>query len=346
MSSSVTVAEAGPESAAEWDRFVANSAGASIYHRYFWRDLMEAEFGCRTWYLAARDADGVLRGVLPLVGLKSLLFGHYLVSVPWFNYGGVLADDAAADEALMAAAGELAGRLGASHVEFRETRPREGRPARTDKVAMVLELAPTADAQWSALGSKLRAQVRRPEKEGAVTTFGGAELVPDFYRVFARNMRDLGTPVYARSLFERVLAAPGAGAEIGLVSLGGRPVAAGLVLHHGEVTEIPWASSLREWNKVGVNMLLYWEILKRAIARGSRRFDFGRSTAGGGTYRFKAQWGARPVQLHWHYWLAPGREMPRLNPDNPKYELAIRMWRQMPVWAANIIGPRIVRALP
>lgn len=333
--------------ASRWDAFVASDERASNYHRYLWRQVMERGCGCRTHYLLAETGDGAVLGVLPLAQLQSRLFGNFLVSLPYFNYGGGLAATAAADAALVGRAADLASALGASHLELRETVPRgEQWPVRTDKVAMVLPLAGDADAQFAAFGAKLRSQVRRPEREGATVERGGAELLDRFYAVFARNMRDLGTPVYGREFFRAIMAGVGDGAEVVVVSVNGSPAAAGLIVHHRETTEIPWASSLREWNRVGVNMLLYWAVIQAAIARGSRWFDFGRSTEGAGTYRFKAQWGAQPRPLYWHYWLRNGQALPGLSPSNPRFAIAIEAWRRMPVWAANLVGPRIVRYLP
>ncbi|MEQ1800510.1 MAG: FemAB family XrtA/PEP-CTERM system-associated protein [Gammaproteobacteria bacterium] len=346
MQGPIHVSEVGPESASRWDAFVAAHPGASAYHSWQWREIVTGEFGCEAYYLAARAGGGEWCGVLPLVRLRSGLFGDFLVSLPFFNYGGILAAGDDADAALMSAASALAARLGVSHVEFRDQYPRAGLPVRTDKVAMILDLAPSVDGQWTALGSKLRAQIRRPEKEGATTRFGAVDLVPDFYRVFARNMRDLGTPVYAQSFFRRIAEQVAGQARIAVVYLQGRPVAAGFTLRHGDRMEIPWASSLREWNRVGVNMQLYWSVLKDAIESGVRQFDFGRSSVDAGTFKFKAQWGAEPRQLYWHYWLKPGQPMPNLTPDSPKYALAIRAWQRLPVPVANFIGPWIVRNLP
>jgi FemAB-related protein (PEP-CTERM system-associated) len=341
------VVTAGENEAAAWNGFVEGHAGAATYHQYVWRDVMRAAFGVETHYLMARGAEGGVGGILPLARLRSWLFGDFLVSLPYFNYGGPLTRDPQADAALLAEAETLARRLGVSHVELREVTPREPCwPVRTDKVAMVLDLEADHPAQLAALGAKLRSQVRRPQREGARVERGGAELLPKFYRVFARNMRDLGTPVYSQRFFAEIAARLGSAAEIVVVSIGDVPTAAAFLLHFRSGTEIPWASSLREWNRVGVNMLLYWESLKAAIDRGSRTFDFGRSTVNSGTYRFKAQWGAAPRPLYWHYWLAPGRAMPGLNPDNPKFAVAIRVWQSMPLWATNVLGPPIVRRLP
>lgn len=347
MPGDVQVVSVGDERATEWDGFVAAHPAASAYHGYLWRGVIRRSFGCETHYLMATSAGGRVSGVLPVARLKSRLFGDFLVSLPYFNYGGPLSDSQAADTALTDHAVALAKSLGVGHLELRERTERNGPWAvRTDKVAMVLDLQPTTDQQFAALGSKLRSQVRRPQREGVAVECGGLELLPKFYRVFARNMRDLGTPVYAVGFFETMLTLLGDAAEIVVVSVGAVPAAAGFLIHLRGRTEIPWASSVREWNPVGVNMLLYWEAIKAAISRGSTQFDFGRSTAGAGTFRFKAQWGAGPQPLYWHYWLADGRDMPALRPDNPRFSMAIRTWQRIPVWAANLLGPPIVRNLP
>ncbi len=307
---------------------------------------MQQSFGCDAHYLAAWSEDRLV-GALPLVRLKSRLFGDFLVSIPYVNFGGALAASDAVDEQLLKAACTLGAELGVEHIEFRERRPRASSwPARTDKLAMQLALTEDVDSQWSGLRAKLRAQIRRPRREGASVVRGGAELVNDFYTVFATKMRDLGTPVYSREFFARILDALGEQAEIVLVKVNEAVAAACLLTHFRGVTEIPWASSRREFDRVGANMLLYWAAIESAHARGSSVFDFGRSSKDSGTYRFKKQWGSEPVPLFWHYWLPAGRSLPGLNPDNPKYALAIRAWRRLPLPVANWLGPRLVRHLP
>lgn len=332
---------------ADWDQYVSNHAGGTLYHLQAWRSIISSEFGVDTHYFCARDPGGKIVGVLPLVRLRSWLFGDFLVSLPYVNYGGSLAAGTDVDDALMEAACDLARQLCLSHIEFRDTRPRNGNwPVRTDKVTMVMDLPSTADELRRTLGAKIRAQIKRPEREGATVAVGGAELTAAFYAVFSRNMRDLGTPVYRQSFFRRIRNALPGIAEFVVVSVGGTPAAAGLLLHHRGRSEIPWASSLRSMNHLGVNMLLYWECLRSSIQRGSTQFDFGRSTVGASTFRFKEQWGAKPRQLYWHYWLRDGGEVPNLSPSSPKYALAIRAWQRLPLPVANAVGPLIVRYLP
>lgn len=343
-----TVIHAADEAdAAEWTGFLRRNHGAELYHDYRWRSLIRDVFGHETHYLMAKDASGDVRGVLPLVRLRSRLFGDFLVSMPYFNYGGVLAESDEARESLVAEAGRLAAACGSAHVELRQREePELGLPSRDDKVTMLLDLPDSEDALWKAFKPKLRAQIRRPEKEGCRVREGGAELLDDFYAVFSRNMHDLGTPVYSKRFFAAIASTFAAETWLVVVYLRDKPVAAGLLLAHGTTLEIPWASSVREANRFGVNMLLYWTALRGAIARGCRTFDFGRSSKDSGTYRFKEQWGARPRQLRWYYVLRDGEPMPMLTPANPKYRLAVAAWQRLPLPIANLLGPHLVKNLP
>jgi serine/alanine adding enzyme len=337
----------GDSVATQWDGFVTSQANAALYHNYGWRALFGDVFGRDTHYLLARDAAGTVRGVLPLARLRSRLFGDFLVSLPYFNYGGVLADSAEAHAALEQACAELGQSLGVQHAELRHRADHLGSwPSRRDKVTMVLRLPATIDALRKQLGSKVRAQIKRPERDGAVATMGGVELLGEFQSVMTQNMRDLGTPGYPPKFFEAVLRICGDAARIALVRMNGRAVAAGLVLRHRRTLEIPWASSLREANRSGVNMLLYSTVVEHAVASGLEEFDFGRCTVDSGTYRFKRQWGAEPQQLYWHYWLAKSGALPQLNPQNPKYALAVAVWKRLPVPVAAWIGGRIIGNLP
>jgi serine/alanine adding enzyme len=338
---------------AEWDAYTNKHPRGSLYHLHCWKPIIELSFGNETCYLEARDAEDRLRGVLPLVRQRSRVFGDHLVSLPFVTYGGAIADSAAVEDALMQHAGTLAREMGSAHVEFRDTLPRTHWRARTEKFSLRLALPDNAETLWQGFTSKLRAQIRRGEREHARAEIGGRELLPDFYRVFARNMRDLGTPVYSRTFFEHIFDklpcaadAVGQHARAIVVYLRGRPVAGAVLLGYRRMLEIPWASSLREVNPLGINMVLYWRVMQHAIESGHTVFDFGRSTRDAGTYRFKRQWGAGPVPLHWHYWMADSGDLPQLNPQNPKYRLAIAAWQHLPLWAANMIGPKLVKNLP
>lgn len=330
----------------EWKKYVDSNTANHIYHDLRWREVIETSFAQTTRYLLARDTTGSVVGVLPLAQLQSALFGKFLISLPYFNYGGPLADNDAIARQLIAAAGAYSTEQALEHVELRETAARMGFPCKTHKVSMILKLPETIENLMSSLGAKLRSQAGRAERAGATATFGGIELLDDFYYVFCRNMRDLGTPVYSKGFFRNILETFADETCLHVVKIDGKPAAAGFLVSHRDTVEIPWASSLRRYNNLSVNMLLYRSVLEWSISNGFGFFDFGRSSTDGATYRFKQQWGSEPVQLHWNYCLPDGNDLPSLSPDNPKFALFIAIWKRLPVFASNLIGPHIVRNLP
>jgi FemAB-related protein (PEP-CTERM system-associated) len=211
---------------------------------------------------------------------------------------------------------------------------------------MTLPLAKTTEMAWNGLDRKVRNQVRKAEHSGLTVHAGGVELVDDFYRVFAHNMRDLGTPVHAKRFFEIILLYLADRAACVVVQKNGKPVAAAVTLTWRNAIEVPWAASLKRYRSLSANTLLYWTVMQRAIGAGLTTLDFGRSSPGTGTYRFKEQWGATPHPLCWEYALAPGRSLPNLAPANPKFSLAIAAWKWLPVSVATFVGPRIVQSIP
>jgi FemAB-related protein (PEP-CTERM system-associated) len=346
MQPETRVEAAAPDDGA-WDRYVLGHPQATGYHLMAWRRVIEDVFGHDTFYLMAKDDRGEVRGVLPLAFLSSRLFGRFLVSLPFVNYGGVLADSSALQEALLRRAVELADELTAGHLELRHQDLLGLQwPNKQHKVSMRLELPAEFDVLWKGFTAKLRSQIRRAEKEGMAFKVGGEELLEDFYTVFSRNMRDLGTPIYGRTFFQEILRTFGEKARIGLVYLKDLPVATGFLYGFRKVLEIPWASSDRRYNHLAPNMLLYSSVLRYACQEGFGVFDFGRSTPGAGTYRFKEQWGARPVQLYWHYWLRNGGPLPDLSPANAKFRWATFLWQKLPLGVSRRLGPNIIRYIP
>ena len=329
-----------------WNAYVEAQPQATVYHLAQWAGVIQRAFGRRATMLATRE-HGRVTGVLPLVFFDARLFGRFVTSMPFVNYGGIVADTAAATGALFAAAVADARSRRAAYLELRHAnRLLPDAPVRDHKVAMVLPLASSADAQWSALDRKIRNQVRKAEKSNLIVREGGVELLEAFYTVLCRNMRDLGSPVHARRFFEQVLTTFPDRTRIVSVWLGSTPVAASLVLWHRQRMEVPWASAIRDYNALCPNMLLYWAMLKMGIGRGFTEFDFGRSTPHEGTYQFKEQWGALPHQLWWEYWLDAGVTLPDRSPKNSKFSLGIAAWRRLPVAVANTLGPLIVRNIP
>jgi FemAB-related protein (PEP-CTERM system-associated) len=339
----VTVSLASESDRAEWDAFVHSRQDAFGYHEWTWRGIFERAFGHKGVYLTAKRA-GRIEGILPLVEIRSFLFGRTLTSLPFVNFGGVLAASDDVARALVSEAANVAKARGSKHVELRHIGRRfDDLPCKQHKVTMRL---PLAAGMWEKIDRKARNQVRKAEKSELTVVRGGAELLPEFYTVFARNMRDLGTPVYAQNFFAEVLAAFPDRARLIVVRLKNAPIAAGFTYRTQGMIEIPWASSIRDFNNLCPNHLLYWHAIDTAVAEGVEVFDFGRSTPDEGTFKFKEQWGAEPVALHWEYWLASGDAPPDQSPKNPKFRLAIESWKRLPLWLANAMGPRLVRQIP
>jgi len=327
-----------------WDDFVLRHAEGTAYQLFAWQEAVGRAYGFRGAYLLAHHGATVC-GILPLVDFRVPFVGRTLISLPYCDAGGVLADSEGVARALLAQAKVLAQKHGAG-IQIRALQPLPAATGNlTDKVRMVLELPTSSDQLLASLEAKVRSQVKKPVRDGLSVKLGTEELINDFYQVFAENMRDLGSPVHSRQWIEAIVAAYGERVRVAVVyTPDGTPSAAGVVLIHPTTMSIPWASSLRRYNHLNPNMLLYWIFLSLAIDSGCKQFDFGRSTPGEGTYRFKEQWGARPQPLYWHDlakngWQAgtaanredaPGRHAAR--------QRAAEFWRRMPLAAFTCSG--------
>ncbi len=330
----------------EWDAYVDRHAEATGYHLWRWRQLFHEVFGHDCQYLVSRR-DGRITGVLPLVCLRSWLFGRFAISLPFVNYGGTLADDPESAAELLAGAARIGKAWGIAHLELRHRRRQYAElPVKHHKVTMLLPLARSSDAMWESLDRKVRNQIRKAEKAGLQTVVGGGELVEDFYGVFARNMRDLGIPVHSRTFFNAVLRHFGDRTRVVLVRQGVRPIAGAITFAYRDSVEVPWASSRKEYLALCPNNLLYWRIIQEAIAGSAATLDFGRSTPNEGTFHFKRQWGAVPHPLHWEYQLLSASGVPDLTPKNPRFKIAIDAWKHLPVRMTSLLGPPIVRGMP
>lgn len=330
--------------AAEWDAFVRGQAGWTHFHLHGWRDVIGEVFGHECLYLAARGADGALRGVLPLVRVKSIVFGHYLMSMPFLNYGGPLGD-AAAVRALADEAVRLAQRGGAKLLELRSAVPLDvPLPVSHRKITVLLDLVPDGERMFKTFDAKLRSQVRRPQKEG-VEVRHGLDQVGAFHRVFAEHMRDLGTPTLPERLFAAIARRFPDSTRVAVAYLDGAPVAGGWGFVYGDEFEITWASALVAHKKIAPNMLVYWELIRQCAESGLARFNFGRCTPGGGTHKFKRQWGGYDQPLHWYQW-APGGEAKTPSPDDGAFAWGPRLWKKLPLPVASVLGPRIVKFIP
>jgi FemAB-related protein (PEP-CTERM system-associated) len=326
---------------AAWDAFVLQAPDGTMAHRWAWLGVISETYGHRVIPLAA-SRNGALAGVLPLVEMRSLLFGRHLVSMPFVDTGGLCtAGDLAADEALVGAAIELA-KSSRAQLELRHTADRAVPLVPwLHKVTMVLHLADAEDTMWRQLPGPRRTRVRKAQKSGLTASVHGSDGLPHLYRILATNLRDLGSPMHRREFFRRIMDAFGEDARIVLVRERDTVIGAGLMLIQGDWAGMPWVGSLRSTFARAPNQLLYWEVLRHVIAHGCRVFDFGRSSPGAGTYEAKRQWGAEPVQLFWHR--LPGDDS---DGDIQRWQWGTAVWRRLPVPVASMIGAAVRGGLP
>ena len=312
-----------------------------------WLFALSAGLGHKPYGLVITQAEQVV-GVLPLVYMQTLLFGRFLVSLPYVNTAGVVSDDSQVTSKLIAAAVNLADTLDVRHLELRHETKAEHpllTDALSDKVHMRRSLPSTCDELWTSLKPKVRNQIRKGEKQSFTIHWGREERLEEFYVVFSENMRDLGTPVFSRQLFKQILKQFSVEAEFCTVCHERRPIAGALLMHAPGVTQVPSASSLRSFNSTNVNMLMYWHLLCRAIERGQTQFDFGRSTINSNTMHFKKQWGAKPELALWQYYVRRGSAT-AMRQDNHKYQCLIQAWKRLPLWLSRTMGPWIIRGIP
>jgi len=325
-----------------WDDFVLSSPRGTPCHLFGWKAAIEQAYRQRTYYVAAYDGTE-LRGVLPLVLTKSPFFGVHLTSMPYMDCGGILTEDQGVRQALLQRAREIrAEEKAALNLRYLHE-PQLGLPVSLRRVTMLLELGDSVEELWSRLPSRRRNRIRKGQKNNLAASWHREDGLEDFYNVFARNMRDLGSPAHGLPFFRNVLQQLHERAAIVLVRDGGVTIGAAFCIFFGDTLSIPWASSLRSHFKRCPNQVLYWGIMQYGIANGYRFMDFGRSARGDGTYKNKLEWGTTPVQLHWVY--EPHMDDPASTEIVKKYGTAVRCWRRLPVSLTKVVGPWIRKGL-
>lgn len=358
---SIHIAESAEQTA--WDDFLASYSAESQGQtphcfKWCWREILENSFGHPAHYLLARQR-GQICGILPLIHFKSKLFGASLISLPYLNAGGPLSLNPEAEQALTERAIELSRELNVKYLELRqrgELRNPLALQRRQHKVSLYLPLSENPEDVFSSFSSKLRSQIRRPLKAGYEVLRSREQLdstaaLKQFYQVYSEHLRDLGTPALPLEFFKNVekafnaeLSAEGkAPCTVLVVVKGSKPVSALIALASAQHLEIPWAASLKAYQRESPNMLLYWTAIHDACLSRYRTFDFGRCTVASGGHRFKLQWGAKELRLNWYYHLHRG-ELPQVDPQ--RFPLLVRSWKFLPVSLANWLGKKLSAEIP
>ena len=334
--------------AVEWQSFLQDR-DRTLFHRWEWNAAFES-YGLNLERFAAYDRGRIV-GILPLVRQKGRIFGEQFVSLPWFDYTGVLADSSTIAAALI---DRVAARVHSEPdavLQIRQLHPLYSLTVepvcRLDKMLMRLPLPKSPKELWQALKPKVRNQIRKAEKSGIGVIIGGPELVDEFYNVYAHNMRDLGSPSHSLRFFEAICRAFPAEVKIAVARLSDKTVGAGFTLSNGTALEIPWGSSLPEYNALCINHAMYWQLLANAAEAGYDAFHFGRSTVDSGTYSFKKQWGAVSVQLFWYHSSGnASRAVWMARPVQAKFGFAQQIWSRLPVPLTKILGPLLIARIP
>jgi FemAB-related protein (PEP-CTERM system-associated) len=326
---------AGGDDRAAIEAFVGSARDGTPFHLPGWLEAVERGCGQRGLHLVA-ERGGAIVGLLPLTELRSFLFGSALVSSGFGVGGGLLGEGT---QELAEAAWDLARVRGCASVELR------GGPVlpgweRRDGLYFGFErdLPDSEEAILHAIPRKQRAEVRRAIANGLDVSVG--RDLDTHYRVYAESVRNLGTPVFPRGLFEAALET--LDSDILTVrGAAGEPLASVLSLYHGGTCYPYWGGGTRAARAARANELLYFALMRHARERGCRRFDFGRSKAGTGAFAFKKNWGFEPKPL---VYAIRGEER-EVNPLSPRYRLRVAAWKRLPLWLANRLGPPIARGL-
>jgi FemAB-related protein (PEP-CTERM system-associated) len=329
----------------DWDRFVSTSPAGTFFHLSGWRTVVEKSLGRRTFCLTARDEGGI-RGVFPISWVRSRIFGDCLVSTPLAVYGGICANDREAYFGLLAAGRDLADRLGVQYLEMRNfTEPfPTDLPGRDLYVTFTQDLTPGPEKLMQALPRDTRYAVRKSIKAGLEWTEN--LTLGEFYEIYARSVHRLGTPVFSKKLFEVLRSEFPGHCRLFGVRKGSQAIAGVLCLYFRDRVLPYYAGALPDFYKDSPNNFMYWSLMAQSCKEGFKVFDFGRSKRDTGSFHFKSAWSMEVTQLPYRYYLARAKEVPHMSPVDAKFQLPVRLWKQMPFALTKIIGPQLIRRIP
>lgn len=328
-----------------WDDYVVAHPEATPYHLFAWREAIEESYNHSCYYLIA-EQSGRIAGLLPLVHLHLPFVVNELTALPFCDVGNCLCADPAVQDSLIEYALKVGEKLKTRKICLRGELPNTDffrtrfAPVQTGKIRMLFDLPSSGDELFAGFKSKLRSQIRKAEKNGVVFRWGSLMDLDGIFRVFSKNMHSLGSPVHSKRWLQSILTAFKESAKVGLAIYEDQVVGMGIILFCGQTVAIPWASTLNEFNRLNPNMLLYWNFLRYSADNGYSRFDFGRSSEGEGTYKFKEQWGAKPKPLMWYVQSGTIYDVEKQAASSERERIA-DIWRKTPFAIANMLGPRI-----
>jgi len=326
-----------------WNEFIENSEQATFFHRAEWKEVIEQAFNHKTHYLYS-EKNGEIDGILPLVHIKSLLFGNALISTPFCVYGGIVANNQEAFAGLDQQACRLAEELHVDYLEMRNLQPWNlGWQEKDLYVTFRKEMDPDVEKNLTAIPRKQRAMVRKGIKAGLTSTID--QDIERFYRAYSESVRNLGTPVFAKKYFQILQDVFKGQCEILTIEKEGVLIGSVMSFFHKDAVLPYYGGGTEQARAVKGNDFMYWEVMRRSVEKGIKIFDYGRSKIGTGSYSFKKHWGFEPELLHYEYHLVKADNLPDINPLNPKYQLFIAAWKKLPLRVSQAIGPWLSKDL-
>lgn len=327
----------------QWDKFVAACPEATFFHLYTWREVIEKSFGHKMLYLCAKR-DEIITGILPLGRIKSILFGDSLISVPFSVYGGVVATDELSRNLLVDHANRLATEMNVDYLEYRNvTKHSDELKNKELYVTFRKELESDHDSNMKAIPRKQRAMVRKGIDAGLQCDHDGD--IDSFFYAYSTSVRNLGTPVFSKKFFSIIKKLFSEMCEITIIKKNNTVLSAVMSFYFKDEVLPYYGGGTEMARKYKANDFMYWALMCRATDKGCKIYDFGRSKIGTGSYSFKKNWGFTPEPLYYQYFMVNKKDLPDVNPLNPKYSLFIKAWKKLPLPIANVIGPVLSRSL-
>jgi FemAB-related protein (PEP-CTERM system-associated) len=326
-----------------WDDFVQASADATFFHQAGWKEVIEKSFGHKTFFLYVEN-EGKITGILPLVHINSLFFGNTLVSIAPCVYGGIVASDEQSYLELDKEACRLAEELGVDCLEMRNrVQKTPERPYKKLYVSFRKELDADVEKNFLAIPRKQRAMVRKGIEAGLTSVIDNN--IDRIYRAYSESVRNLGTPVFSKKYFQTLKDVFANQCEVLTVEHNGQLIASVMSFYFKDEILPYYGGGTDLARDIKGNDFMYWEVMRRAVEKGIKVFDYGRSKIGTGSYSFKKNWGFIPEPIFYEFYLVKAASMPDINPLNPKYQFFIAAWKRLPLAVSQLVGPWLSKDL-
>ena len=336
-----------PSDFERWDYYVKNHQQGSFYHLSGWQQVISKSFNHDCYFLYV-EVDGNIAGVLPLVEVKSKLFGHALISTPFCVYGGAIADTTELVRQLEQEACLLAEKLSVDYLELRYQEKQDSSLLlKQAHSTFGCELPEDTEQVLASIKKKQRAVIRHSLKnELSFSLASGNKNLADFYHLLSTSYRNLGTPIFSKNYFENLVDVFGDDIDIAVIKNKDEQLSSTVMNFYFNEQVLPYYGGGNDSAR-GLKSAdyMYYQVMCSASAKGYRWYDFGRSKNDSGPYKYKKNWGMEPKSLYYYYHLVKATELPNLSPNNPKYKLFIELWQKLPLKVSQFVGPFLSKFL-